>query len=41
MVAFDVPSNAYGAALRADFHTLSQRWFPGFPHLGVTVYAAQ
>jgi 4-amino-4-deoxy-L-arabinose transferase-like glycosyltransferase len=38
LIAFDVPSDPVGEAFRSEFRVLSARHFPGFAHLGITVY---
>jgi len=38
LIAFDVPSDPVTDAFRAEFKTVEARYFPGFAHLGVTVY---
>jgi hypothetical protein len=38
LVAFDVPSDPVGEALRSEFTVVSRRHFPSYAHLGITVY---
>jgi len=38
LLAFDVPSDPVTEAFLAEFHPLTGRYFPGFAHLGITVY---
>jgi uncharacterized membrane protein len=39
LIAFDVPSDPVAEAFRAEFKTTAARDFPGFAHLGITVYS--
>ena len=38
LLAFDVPSDPIGEALRSEFAVVSQRHFPGYARSGITVY---
>ena len=38
LLAFDVPSDPIAEAFLTEFHPLTGRYFPGFAHLGITVY---
>lgn len=38
LVAFDIPSDPITEALCSEFQVVSSRSFPGFDHLGITVY---
>jgi uncharacterized membrane protein len=38
VLAFDVPSDPVVEAFLTEFHPLTGRYFPGFAHLGITVY---
>jgi uncharacterized membrane protein len=39
LVAFDVPSDPITDAFRSEFKNVAARHFPGFAHLGITVYS--
>lgn len=41
LLAFDVASDPVTEALVTEFHPLTGRYFPGFAHLGITVYHLQ
>jgi hypothetical protein len=38
LVAFDVPSDPIRDAFLTEYHVLGRKVFPGFAHLGITVY---